>query len=308
MKVYFTDPEKSDLKALDLLKQNGFKILTTKQQYHADVLFVRASRKVNENYLNHFSNLKYVLTGSVGIDHIDKSTCLKRNIVIINAPGSNANSVAEHVMGLTFMLLRNIDIHRRNFNNGQWRNPEALAEEIQGKIIGLVGCGAIGRLVSNKFLALGAEKVLGYDPFLQKSELKKYLIEKTTFLNVIKRADIISLHLPLTPETKNLISFNELQLMKSSTYVINTSRGGIINEKHLVKALNQGFIAGAALDVFEDEPRINKTLLHQDNLICTPHIAGFTKQAREAMTIEPIRNFLEIIKQKSSSQLTIYQT
>ncbi len=270
--------------------------LTKDQKNEIEAIFVRTYTKVTKSLLGQFPNLKFILRAGVGIDNIDLQECKKRDIKVINAPGSNANSVAEYVIALMILLLRNFSLQVESLKKGNWRLLSAKGKELKGKTIGLIGCGAIGHLIAEKLIAFKVKQVLGYDPYLDKNTLKKFSIKKTNFTILIKTADIVSLHLPLTPKTRNLISQNELSLMKKESYLINTSRGGIINEKDLIWALRTKKISGVALDVFENEPKVKEEFFSLENVILTPHIAALTKEAELAMCLDPVKKFLKMLK------------
>ncbi len=194
------------------------------------------------------------------------------------------------------MLLRNIVPQHQELVHGRWRNRKYLGEELARKIIGLIGCGAIGQRVAKKLASFQVLKIFGFDPFLDAEKLKSFGIIKVDLDTLLKESDIISLHLPLLPETKHLISAKELARMKPTSFLINTSRGGIINENDLILALKKHTLRGAALDVFENEPDIKQEFLSLQNCIITPHIGAFTKEAHEAMSVVVIEQFLKYLK------------
>jgi len=296
MKVFLAELKEIHPKAIKLLKTNGLEVVYDKKNKDIEVVFIRTYTRVDKFFLNNFPNLKYILKAGVGLDNIDLEECQKRNIKVINAPGSNANSVAEFVIALMIMVLRNFPLQVNLLLSGKWRNLREKGFEIKDKVIGLIGCGAIGKLIAKKLKSFEVKKILGYDPYLDEKILKSYGIKKTDFLSLLKNSDIVSLHLPLTEETKNLIGKKELKMMKKNSYLINTSRGGIINESDLIWALKNNIIKGAALDVFEGEPKIKKEFLSLKNVILTPHIAALTEEADEVMSVEPVKKFLDMIK------------
>lgn len=291
MTIYIPEKDEIHPEAIELLRKAGIKIKYEIEDYaQIEALFIRTYTVVDKKYLDQFPHLKYILRAGVGLDNIDIGECRRRNIKVFNSPGANANAVAEYVVGLMIMMMRNILPQMNRLKKGEWRDKLYMGEEIKGKTIGIVGCGHIGRLVAKKLLSFKVRKILGFDPFLNEDQLKKYRIRKVSLNVLTKNSDIITLHLPLTTETKNLISYKEISMMKKSAYLINTSRGGIINEKDLIMALEEKKIKGAALDVFENEPKLKKELLNFENLIVTPHIAGYTKEADKEMSIAPAKN------------------
>lgn len=294
-------PEKKEIhqSAIELLIKHGVKIVYSydkKNLIDIEGLFIRTYTQAHKKYINQFSNLKYILRAGVGLDNIDLEECNKRNIKVINAPGSNSNSVAEYVIAVMIMLSRNFLKQNNLLYKHEWRERKYMGGELTNKVIGLVGCGAIGRIVASKLESFDIREIIGYDPYLNKEFLAKFNIKKLSLDEIIRNSDIISLHLPLTKETNNLFDDKKISLMKKNAYIINTSRGGIIKEKSLIRALKKNRIGGAALDVFESEPNINAQLLNCDNLILTPHIAGFTKEADKNMSLAPVLKFIEMIK------------
>lgn len=293
-----TEPEDIDASAIKVLTKNGFSVTYSAESDTSNNivgLFIRTYTKVDKKFLNKYPNLKYILRAGVGLDNIDVNECKERNIRIFNAPGSNANAVAEYIVAIILMLLRRIPYQSSRIYQQQWRDKSFIGEELNNKTLGLVGCGAIGKLVSAKLTAFNI-KVLGYDPYLDASALQKHNIVKCELSEILTQSDILSLHLPLTPETRNMFSLNELKKMKPTSMLINSSRGELVNDNDLITALQEGIIAGCALDVFVNEPNVNKKLLELDNVILTPHIAGFTKEADMQMALGAVSNFLESLK------------
>lgn len=299
MKIYATEKNETHKSGIELLKKNGHTVifdLKKNKPADIDVLFIRTYTNATKEYLSQFTNLKYVLRVGVGLDNVDLDECKRRKITVINAPGSNANAVAEYVLGVAIMGLRSIPFQTNRLHEKEWRDKTHIGSEIKNKVIGIVGCGAIGRLIAKKLQNFEVKNILGYDPYLTEEQMKAAYIQKTELGELIKNSDIITLHMPLTPETKNMISKKTFSQMKKNTVLINAARGGIINEIDLVEALKSKKIKAAALDVFENEPNVRKELLELDNLICTPHIAGFTQEADEEMARMPARKFLEMIQ------------
>ena len=296
MLIYIPQEKEINSLALVELKKAGHKVLTghisKNDRKKVEVIFVRTYINVDKNYLDNLPNLKYILKATVGIDNIDSNQAKKRNIQLIAAPGSNANSVAELVVCLVLTLLRNIKQQSERLKYGKWRESELMGKELKSKTIGFIGCGAIARSVTEKILVFKVGQVLGYDPYLDEKTLSDSKIKKTTLDYLIKNSDVISLHLPLTKETKDLITLKEIKTMKKTSYIINTSRGGIVNENDLIVALKNKIITGAALDVFENEPNINPEFLNLDNVILTPHLGAYTYEADLEMSMMPVKIFL----------------
>ncbi len=299
MIVYFTEPKETHIIAMTLLKQSGHTVILNLKKHSPDkidAICIRTYTQVTKKYLDKFPNLKYILRVGVGLDNIDLDECKKRNITVINAPGSNANAVAEYVIGVMIMGFRDINLQSNRLRKKQWRDKSHIGSEIKNKTIGIVGCGAIGKLIAKKLQNFEVKKIWGYDPYLNKEQMKSTFIDKTELDHLLKVSDVITLHMPLTLETKNMISYKTFKTMKPEAMIINAARGGIINELDLIRALREKLIKAAALDVYDTEPVVRMELLNFDNLIATPHIAGFTQEADAEMSRMPVQRFLDIIK------------
>jgi D-3-phosphoglycerate dehydrogenase len=296
IKIYIPRIKDIHKSAIYLVEKAGCKIVKGKIPSNTqgiDALLVRTYTSVDKNYLEKFPNLKYVLRAGVGMDNIDLEECDRRNIQVFNSPLSNSQSVAEFTVALIILLLRNFPSQAKRARNGKWRSKATIGKELCEVTIGLIGCGAIGQKVAKMLLNMGCEEVLGYDPFLSRQALKKIGIKKVQLHSLLKRSDLASLHLPLNRKTKNLIGHNELKLLGSRSYLVNTSRGGVVNEDGLITALRKNVIAGAALDVFQEEPKIKQAFFELENVIITPHIAALTKNADERMSRIVVENFLQ---------------
>lgn len=293
--VFLPEPKEIHKDALTLLKNKGF-TLTDKKDANPDVIFIKTKTVVDSDYLDKFKKVKYILRAGVGLDNIDLRECKKRKIRIFNAPGSNSVAVAEYTVLVALTLLRNITLQTSELEKGGWRNPKYIGSEIKGKTVGLIGCGAIGKLVAEFFSAFRVKAIYGYDPYLDLETLKKSGIEKSGLKKIIQVSDIICMHVPLTPETKNMIGEKELKHMKDGVCIINASRGGTIDEKALVKVVKGGKNIKVALDVFENEPKVKKEFIKFSNVLTTPHIAGYTSESQKQMSLKAVKNFLEFIE------------
>nr|MBI5455842.1 hypothetical protein [Candidatus Levybacteria bacterium] len=294
MLIYVAEKNEIHPSAIKLLKDNGHRLLFSlkNENYkNIEVIFIRTYTKLDKKLLNSFVNLKYILRAGAGIDNIDIQEVQRRNIKIITSPGSNANSVAEFVVGIMIFLIKNINEQSARLHKGEWRDKSLMGDDLNGKVLGLVGCGAVGKLLVKKLHGFEVN-FLGYDPYLDDVTLKDFGIEKVSLQNLLKKSDIISLHLPLTPETANMFALKEFKKMKKNVIFINTSRGKLVNDKDLIYALNKKIIAKAAVDVFESEPIINKKFLSVKNLFLTPHIAAFTTNSNLEMSLRAAQNFI----------------
>lgn len=296
MNIKIFEQDEIHPKAIALLKKNVSLVNEKNTSRSVDGIVIRSYTHITETFLANYPALKYIIRVGVGLDTIDVAACEKRGVKIFNSPGSNANAVSELVILNALLLKRKALVQINSLRQNHWRDRTQIGTEIKGITVGIIGCGAIGQLVARKFLGFDAHEILGYDPFLTDKQLKKFSITKTTLSEIYHKADIISLHVPLTPETRNMIALPEFKKMKRTSILINTSRGGIVNETDLMVALKQQLIAGAALDVFEHEPHINRELLGFDNLIATPHIGALTKDAEEAMATHAVQGFINFTK------------
>ena len=249
-------------------------------------LIVRNKTLVTRELIENAPNLTCVGRLGVGLDNIDLNACEQQNIIVYPALGANSHSVAEYVICASMLLLRKAYFKKNEMIAGNWPRQESSGSEVYGKTLGLIGFGDIAQKTRDLALGLGI-KTVAYDPYLDKDsnlwkETKNLLLD-----NLLSISDIISLHIPLSKETKNLIDEKKLRLIKNSSVIINTSRGGIIDENTLAKLLKENKIGGAALDVFNKEP-INKVNAKKfeglDNIILTPHIGGVTKESNERVS------------------------
>jgi (S)-sulfolactate dehydrogenase len=264
-----------------------------------DALIVRNLTTVTETMLSDASQLKVIGRLGVGLENIDLNACKKRNIEVIPALGTNAKSVAEYVIGVSISLSRQFFPASSSTLAGQWERPKfSKMHELDHLTLGIIGLGSIGMLVAEKVIALGIS-CIAFDPF--KTQAQEIILNQPVPLlsldDVLKKSDIVTLHLPLTADVKNLCSTDFFQQMKSGSFFINTSRGGLVDELALANALRSQHIAGAALDVFVQEPA--KNLDHfkgLDNLILTPHIAGVTIESNERVSIKIATAIDEFLK------------
>jgi len=307
MKILVFDTENIHTDALEMLKKDGYEVemsgemdlLKEGKLPEADVILIRIYNRVDKAVLDKAGRLKAIVSCSVGLDHIEKDECTKRNIEIFNAPGSNSNAVAEHTVALILGVLRRVVEATKHVKSGKWDRKRFMAYELEGKTMGFIGFGMIGKLVAQKLKGFGIHHVLVYDPYLNRRQIKMAGGEKMDDLHdLIKHSEIISLHLPLTEETKNLIGEGEIALMGPETILVNTSRGGIVDENALIKALKNGRIYGAGLDVFEQEPPSRLRFMRVKNVVLTPHIGTMTNKAFRDMSVQATENFLKGFKKK----------
>ena len=263
-----------------------------------DGLIVRNKTQVNKKILSNAKNLKFIGRLGVGLDNIDTEFCKSKNIHVQPATGMNADSVAEYVISSSMSLLKKIPMFHHGTVKGDWPRTTIKSAEINGKCIGIVGFGTIGRKVADYSMKNGLN-VLAYDPYIKKLEDNEKNYKLSTLEDVFKNADIISLHLPLTEETKNLINKSSFSKMQKQPIIINTSRGSVVNENDLIDAYDQNLISGFALDVFENEP-IKKDLYEritsEMNCILTPHISGVTTESNIRVSNFIVKKAIDFFK------------
>jgi D-3-phosphoglycerate dehydrogenase len=299
MLIYVTEPKEIDPEALSLLREHGFAVLEDKDAAAARAgevvgLFIRTYTTADKALLSTFPNLKYVLRAGVGLDNVDVDECKSRGIAVINSPGANANAVAEYVVGSALFMLRKMAMQQHELTSGGWRKEEFVGSELKGKVLGLVGCGNVGKMIAHKLSNFGLQEIIGYDPFLSAEQLKAAGIRKVELPEAISQSDILSLHVPLLPETKHLVNKDSLASMKKGALLINAARGGVVDEVALAKAL-QGHLSGAVLDVFEGEPKVEPSLLGLSNILLTPHIGGYTHEANKEVSLAPVRELVRLV-------------
>lgn len=259
-----------------------------------DALIVRSETKVTKEVIAAAKRLKIVGRAGVGLDNIDVKAVKEKGIEIVNSPECSTISVAEHAIGLMLAFLRKIPAGEKHLREGKWERSKYQGNELYGKTLGVVGLGRIGREVALRARAFGM-RVLGYDTNMTMEDMEEYNVEYVGELpDLLKQSDIVSVHVPLTDATRNMISEKEIGLMKKTAIIINTARGGVINENALYNALREGRIKGAGLDVFENEPPAGSPLLTLENVVLTPHLASGTEEAQikaGTIVVEKIKNF-----------------
>ncbi len=244
-----------------------------------DALIVRSRTRVTAELLEHAERLKVIGRAGVGVDNIDLEAARARNIIVVNAPLATTVAVAELTLGLLLATARAIPRADAAMKQGKWLKKELEGIELQGKTLGLIGFGRIGREVAHRALAFGM-RILAYDPLIPEDAIRQANAIPCSLEEVLQRSDFISLHLPLTNETRNLISTQAFAQMKPGVRLICTARGGIVDEEALLQALKEGKVAAAALDVFAQEPPALNELISHPNLIATPHIGAQTVEAQ----------------------------
>lgn len=278
---------------VDILKKAGLEVdarsKTSVEEIekiiHAyDALIIRSATKVTSGLLEKAVKLKVVGRAGSGLDNVDIPAATKKGVIVMNTPGGNTVTTAEHTVGMIFACARMIPQSYASLKEGKWEKKKFEGVELYAKTIGVVGFGAIGAVVANRAIGLGM-KVLAYDPFISPEKAKSLGIELADLPTIYKRSDFITVHTPKTKETANLINKDTIAQMKDGVRIINCARGGIVNEKDLYDALKSGKVAAAAFDVFEKEPPENHPLLTLDNFIATPHLGASTREAQENVAV-----------------------
>lgn len=289
MKIYITDcdHESMDIEKKTFTKEGvDFEILNVTQPediiracHDADALILQYAT-ISDNVLSSLKNLKGVVRYGVGVNTIDIESATKNNVAVCNVPDYGTNEVADHALALIMALARKLPLLIKDTKSNIWAYEKAIPiYRLQEQTAGIIGLGRIGLSLAKKLHGIGL-KVIGFDPLAKKEQLPDY-IDFVSLDELLAHSDIISLNLPLTKSTENLIDSKEFSKMKSNCYLVNTARGGIVNEEALYQALLNHTIAGAALDVFKQEPPTDRKLFSLDNFIATPHAAWYSEQSQQ---------------------------
>jgi len=256
-----------------------------------DALIVRTYTKVNKELLKKAKSLRYVIRCGVGVENIDVGACESKGIKVINAPGSNADSVAEHTVMMILASMRDLVASHDHTKNGGWDRQKTVGRELKGKTVGLLGFGATGRSVAEKLKGFGVN-ILAYDVLMDEQKAGQLGAKPVGLEELARNSDIISVHVPLLDSTHHIVNREFMDKMKGGAVIVNTSRGAIIDEAALISALESRKLSFAALDVFENEPPEGSELLKLANVLLTPHVAGVTVESFERMCSEPIARML----------------
>ncbi|MDD4923431.1 MAG: phosphoglycerate dehydrogenase [Dehalococcoidales bacterium] len=299
MKVLVADPIAQE--GIDLLSKYAQVDVKTKQSPEDiipiigdyDALIVRSQTQVTADIIAAGKNLQIIGRAGVGVDNIDTNAASQRGIIVVNAPTGNTVSAAEHAVALMLAMARNIPQANTSLKSGKWQRAEFMGIEVKGKTLGIVGLGNVGSEVARR--ARGLEmKLIGYDPIISSERAANLQVELVPLAQLIKESDFITLHIPLTESTKNIIGEKELATVKPNVRIINTARGGLINNDALVKAVKEKRVAGAAIDVFENEPCTESPLFECDKIIVTPHLGASTTEAQTLATTEVVQQIIDV--------------
>ncbi|MEM1396712.1 MAG: phosphoglycerate dehydrogenase [Pseudomonadota bacterium] len=259
-----------------------------------DGLAIRSATKVTSDVLAAAENLKVVGRAGIGVDNVDIPTATARGVVVMNTPFGNAITTAEHAIALMFALARQIPQANESTHAGRWEKSKFMGTELFGKTLGVIGCGNIGANVAERALGLKM-RVVAYDPFLSEPRAVELGVEKVDLETLLAGADVITLHTPLTDQTKNILSKDALSKTKKGVLIINCARGGLIDEDALFDALKAGHLGGAALDVYEEEPAKSHKLFGTQNVVATPHLGASTREAQENVAIQVAEQMSEYL-------------
>ncbi|MBI4313452.1 MAG: phosphoglycerate dehydrogenase [Candidatus Omnitrophica bacterium] len=288
----------------DALSEQGVKILREDKSIQVDVklklppaelkkiivdydaLIVRSGTQVTADLIDSAKKLKVIGRAGAGLDNVDVEAASKRGIIVMNAAGGNTVSTAEHAFSLMMSMSRNIPQACASLKGGKWERTKYQGVELYRKTLGIIGLGRIGKEVAKRAMAFGMQ-VIAFDPFLSLGKIQEMEIEPASLPEILKRADYITVHTPMTDETRHMISDKEFAMMKKGVRIINCARGGIIEEQALIRAIKAGTVAAASLDVFEEEPpQASLELLKMDQVVVTPHLGASTEEAQLSVAVD----------------------
>jgi D-3-phosphoglycerate dehydrogenase len=301
-KIFLTEPIHED--GVKLLETVGQVILASakdeetiiREAADCDAILIR-SAKITKNIINSIPNLKVVAKHGIGVDNIDVKAATEKGVMVVNAPESNINSVAEHALAMILALSKNLVIMDKKTRNDEFASRnKIICMELKGKTIGLVGLGKIAKLLAKKLKSLDVD-IIAFDPYIDGEKAKELGVKLVNNLDeLLEKSDFVSLHIPLTEENKKIIGKEKLSKMKKSACLINVARGEIVDEKALYEALKENIIRGAALDVFEQEPpSADNPLFQLENIILSPHNAALTSEALVAMATDSAQGIVECL-------------
>ena len=300
MRVLVSDPIAEE--GIERLKQGADVDVKTKlsaeelcaEIANYDALVVRSQTKVTADIIEHGTNLQVIGRAGVGIDNIDVEAATQHGIVVVNAPSGNTVSAAEHTMALMLSLARNVSQGDSQLRNGVWARGKLTGTELRGKTLGIVGLGNIGRNVAARAQSFEM-KTIAYDPFVSADYAKSFKVQLTELEDLFRQSDFITLHIPLSSTTKNLIGKEQLEMMKPSVRIVNCARGGVVDEEAVAEALANERIAGAAFDVFVNEPPTDSPLLANSRTVLTPHLGASTIEAQTNVAIDVAGEVLTVL-------------
>ncbi len=294
-KVKVLVSDKLDKQGVEILKSNpnidvDVKVGMTKDELkqvigNYDGIVIRSATKLTKDVLEHAKNLKAIGRAGIGVDNVDIPAASEKGIIVMNTPHGNTITTAEHTISMMMSISRSIPQATASMKSGKWEKSKFMGSELFNKVLGIVGLGNIGTIVADRCLGLKM-KVIAYDPYISEENALKKGIKLVSLNEIFTQSDYITIHTPLTKDTKNLINKDTFKIMKNGVRIICCARGGIVNEDDLAEALQSGKVAGAAFDVFEKEPPdFNHPLIKSENFICTPHLGASTEEAQLNVSI-----------------------
>lgn len=301
MKVLIADPlAKEGIEVLKTLADVEVKLGQSQDELKSvignyDALVVRSETKVTAAVVEKGSKLLVIGRAGTGVDNIDVDAATRRGIVVVNAPTGNTVSAAEHTIALMLALARHIPQAHASLQAGEWRRKDFMGVEVKGKVLGVVGLGNVGSEVARRARCMEMQ-VVAYDPFVSQERARNLGAELMSLAEVLKGSDFVTLHLPLTPETKMVVGRKEIAMLKPTARVINCARGGLVDEQALYEAVEGGKIAGAAADVFTEEPACGNILCRSKKIIVTPHLAASTAEAQVLVAIDVAKQIAEVLQ------------
>jgi D-3-phosphoglycerate dehydrogenase len=304
MKVLVTDKVSDN--ALEIMRKEGLKVEVIEKQNedqlsslapNYDAFVIRSGVKITASVLQAGAKgkLKIIGRAGVGVDNVDKDAAKALEIVVENTPFGNTNAAAEQTLALMMLTARPNYLACKSMKEGKWDRKSFEGTELKAKTLGLIGFGNVGKKVAKVALAMEMN-VLVYDPFLSEEKFKELGVTKAELEDIYSQADYITVHVPLTDKTKNMISDAQFDKMKNGVRILNVARGGVINEDALLNALNSGKVASAGLDVYNEEPPLNTALIMHNNVICTPHLGASTFEAQENVGLEVAEQIVLALK------------
>ncbi|MCF3933485.1 phosphoglycerate dehydrogenase [Acuticoccus sp. M5D2P5] len=250
-----------------------------------DGLAIRSATKVTEKLLEAAPNLKVIGRAGIGVDNVDVPAASRAGVIVMNTPFGNSITTAEHAIAMMFAVSRQIAAADASTQAGKWEKNRFMGRELTGKTLGVIGCGNIGSIVASRAIGLRL-RVIAFDPFLTAERAQEIGVEKVELEELFRRADIVTLHTPLTERTKNVVSKEAIASMRDGAILINCARGGLVDEAALREALDSGKLGGAGIDVFSSEPATDNVLFGAPNLVCTPHLGAATSEAQENVALQ----------------------
>lgn len=299
-------PDKVNKQAIDILEKAGItavdkpgisvnELIKIVPEY--DALIVRSGIQVTKEVIAAGKNLKVIGRAGVGVDNIDLEAAKEKGIAVMNTPLGNVNAAAEHTLTLLMMLAKHVIHSHLELKQGIWDRKKYKGIELRNRTLGIIGLGHVGRKVAKVAKALEM-KVICYDPYIDKKKMAEIGVEKKELDDVIKESDFITIHVPKTKETANLINKKTIAMMKDGVRILNVARGGIINEKDLCEAIRSGKVAAAAIDVWDQEPPKCKELIALEQVISTPHLGASTIEAQENVAADIANQIVDALKKK----------